>query len=111
MCSAEPRVEFYASGGTMYRQSAGQTRRLVLGLIASGAVLAVTRPRAEPAMAVRVWKDPSCGCCRGWVEHLRRNGFAVAVIDTTDVQAIKAERGVPAALASCHTAEIGRYTV
>ena len=95
----------------MYRQSARQTRRLVLGLIASSAVLAATRPGAEPAMTITVWKDPSCGCCRGWVEHLRRNGFSVAVIDTTDVHAIKTERGVPAALASCHTAEIGRYTV
>jgi hypothetical protein len=27
------------------------------------------------------------------------------------VQAIKARRGVPAALASCHTAELGGYTI
>ena len=28
---------------------------------------------AEPAPLVKVWKDPSCGCCSGWVEHLRRS--------------------------------------
>src|SRR5215467_4253034 len=95
----------------MSAQTAWLSRRQVLGLIASGMVFIARRSRAESPVAVKVWKDPNCGCCTGWVEHLRRNGFAVATIETTDVQAIKAQRGVPAALASCHTAEIGRYTV
>jgi hypothetical protein len=58
-----------------------------------------------------VWKDPSCGCCGGWVEHLRGNGFVATVIETSDVQSIKAQRSVPAELASCHTAEIAGYTI
>lgn len=87
------------------------TRRLVLSLIALGAVLGATRLRAQPSAAVKVWKDPNCGCCSGWVDHLRRNGFAVAVFETADMQAVKAQRRVPAALASCHTAEVGRYII
>jgi hypothetical protein len=87
------------------------TRRRVLALIASGGILGATRLSAEPTPTIKVWKDPNCGCCSGWVEHLRRNGFPVEVFETADVQAIKAQRGVPAALASCHTAEIGRYTI
>ena len=87
------------------------TRRLVLSLIALGAVLGATRLRAQPSAAVKVWKDPNCGCCSGWVDHLRRNGFAVAVFETADMQAVKVQRRVPAALASCHTAEVGRYII
>jgi len=92
-------------------QTSWLSRRLVLGLIASAVMLTTRWSRAEPAVAVKVWKDPNCGCCTGWVEYLRHNGFSVATIETTDVQAIKADRGVPAALASCHTAEIEGYTV
>jgi hypothetical protein len=35
----------------------------------------------------------------------------VTVIETSDVQAIKATRQVPPELASCHTAEIAGYTI
>ena len=27
------------------------------------------------ANAVEVWKDPSCGCCRDWIDHMRASGF------------------------------------
>ena len=74
-------------------------------LIAGGHALAAAHP------AITVWKDPNCGCCGAWVEHLRRNGFVATVIETSDVQSIKAQRAVPAELASCHTAEIGGYTI
>ena len=33
---------------------------------------------AGPALAVRdeveVYKDPNCGCCTKWIEHLRASG-------------------------------------
>jgi hypothetical protein len=58
-----------------------------------------------------VWKDPNCGRCGGWVEHLRANGFAVTVEETSNLAPIKAQWGVPAELVSCHTAAIGRYTI
>jgi hypothetical protein len=48
---------------------------------------------------------------RGWVEHLRKSGFSVTVIESTDLAAIKSAQGVPASLQSCHTASIGRYTI
>ena len=60
---------------------------------------------------ITVWKDPSFGCCTGWVHHLRRNGFDATVIEIGDVQAIKTQRLVPPALASCYTAEIAGYTI
>jgi hypothetical protein len=89
----------------------GQTRRVALAVLAGSAVVGVRRLAAEPAAMVKVWKDPSCGCCNGWVEHLRRSGFSVAAVDTADLAAVKSQLGVPRELASCHTAQIDSYVI
>ncbi len=60
---------------------------------------------------VLVHKSPTCGCCAQWVEHLRANGFTVEVRDEADVAQSKRRLGVPAPMASCHTAEVGGYFV
>lgn len=75
------------------------------------AVLPYLRAAAASSPAVTVYKDPSCGCCGAWIDHLRAAGFPADGIDRTDLQAIKARLGVPATLASCHTAEVGGYVV
>ncbi len=62
-----------------------------------------------PKMTVA--KDPSCSCCGSWTKYLRGNGFSVDVVERTDMDRIKAGLGVPAALYSCHTAEIGGYVI
>ena len=64
---------------------------------------------AEPVIAVT--KDPNCGCCNGWVEHLRQAGFAVEVRDVPDINRVKARLGVPRDLAACHTAEVSGYVI
>jgi hypothetical protein len=87
------------------------TRRAMLGLISSVAVGLAAGARAATRPTINVWKDPNCGCCTGWVEHLRRNGFTATVVETADMQAVKTRLGVPAALASCHTAEIAGYII
>ena len=60
-----------------------------------------------------VAKDPTCGCCSAWVEHMRRAGFSVETTDLNPaaLEARKARLGVPPALVSCHTAEIEGYVV
>jgi hypothetical protein len=87
----------------------GSTRRKLLQLLGCVAALTVGQGRAQAAPAVKVWKDPSCGCCSGWIEHLRRGGFSVASVDTFELATIKAEAGIPADLASCHTARLEGY--
>jgi hypothetical protein len=87
-------------------------RRAVLGLIVSGAAAFTTRVRAEGSLPeIIVFHDPTCGCCHKWVEHLRANGFSVTLNDAPSMKAVKARLGVPPALASCHTGEIGGYVV
>ena len=69
------------------------TRRAALSSITVGLATGV---RADTRPAIKVSKDPNCGCCIGWVEHLRRNGFAVTVVKPADMQAVKKRVGVPA---------------
>jgi hypothetical protein len=85
------------------------TRRSALLLCAS-VVLPFTA-QASPRLLVTVHKDPNCGCCGGWVAHLRVNGFEAKVIETTKLNPIKAKLGVPLDLAACHTAEIEEYVI
>jgi len=84
------------------------SRRTVL--LASAVALAPRAAFAAPSR-VTVHKDPGCGCCNGWVDHLRANGFAVKTINTKTLDAVKARLGVPKELAACHTAEISPYVV
>jgi hypothetical protein len=61
--------------------------------------------------AILVHKDPNCGCCAGWVRHLKDAGFAVTVEETADLEAVRKRLGVPADLTACHTAEIDGYVI
>ena len=52
-----------------------------------------------------VYKNPQCGCCGKWIEHLEDLGFNV---DTQDLEIsvlndIKSEHGVDPQIRSCHT--------
>lgn len=79
-------------------------------IVAGLAVLALSRnahANAFPEMTVH--KDPNCGCCGAWVDHVRSSGLRVNVIETRDMASVKKRLGVPDALASCHTAEVGAY--
>ncbi len=62
-----------------------------------------------PAMVV--YKTASCGCCNGWVDHLREAGFTVDARDVRDLMSVKRDAGVPVAMSSCHTAMIDGYVV
>ncbi len=89
----------------------------MIGGVAAAAALGALRPAAAAAatsakpVKLTVYKDPSCGCCTKWVEHLRANGLTPEVRDRTDMDALKDSLGVPAALRSCHTAVAGRYVI
>lgn len=56
--------------------------------------------------AITVYQDPNCGCCSGWVDHMRNAGFEVNAIKTAEIVSVKHKLGVPMKLSSCHTAVI-----
>ena len=80
-------------------------------LLAGAAALGAVNAHAAPLPEVTVYKTPWCTCCGGWVTHLRRAGFRVQVLEREDLVPIRAQYGVPAALASCHTARIGPFVL
>lgn len=77
------------------------------------AVVAETRTTAVDTglPQVLVYKSPTCGCCQSWSEHMQAAGFPVETRDTQNLDAIKAEAGVPFGQGSCHTAKVGDYFV
>ncbi len=60
---------------------------------------------------VTMYKDPNCGCCGKWAEHMREAGFAVKEVPSGEMSRIKHQLGVPEALGSCHTAKVGNYII
>jgi len=58
-----------------------------------------------------VYKTPTCGCCAAWVEHVKRAGIEIRVVNLPDISAERARLGAPADLASCHIALIDGYVI
>ena len=87
----------------------GQTRKPDSGTVGT-TKLSASSTTAAPA-AMTVYRDPSCGCCEAWAGLARNAGYQVNVVDHPDMQAIKAQYGVPDALLSCHTTIVGGYAV
>jgi hypothetical protein len=92
------------------RRALALTRRSFVAAIA-GAAFVPPMSAAEGLPKVVVMRDPNCGCCSGWVEHLKDAGFPVEVLESSDLTSIKARLGVPQKLAACHTAEVAGYVV
>jgi len=96
------------SGRSLNMES--MTRRQLLAAVTMLAGAGI-RPFAQKGPAVQVYKDPTCGCCALWVEHLRKAGFSATVTDAEDMTAIKTKYGVPNQARSCHTAIVDGYVI
>lgn len=68
---------------------------------------------SKPAYAedILVYKSPTCGCCKKWVKHLKKEGFNVTTKDYRDMKPIKKMFGVKPQFQSCHTAKVGKYFI
>jgi len=94
------------------------TRRQWLTVTLGGAAAALVT-RAEGALALpavkptrmTVYKTPTCGCCKLWVDHARAalTGYEIKTLDMDDLTEVKTRLGVPSSLQSCHTAISGPY--
>lgn len=86
-------------------------RRSVLGLVVALTLGQAGRQVFAAEPVIKVHKDPNCGCCTGWAQHLRQAGFTVEVYETLDLDSVRSRLGVPPELAACHTAEMGGYLI
>lgn len=85
-------------------------RRFAAGLAALPLLAQVPHAQAAlPKMVVN--KDPACGCCGGWIDYLKADGFAIDVVESAAMDKVKADLGVPVSLQSCHTAKIDGYVI
>lgn len=80
-------------------------------LVACSGTVSAGEARGPRSEEVVVYKSPWCGCCEGWVDHMRASGFEVTVREQEDLTAIKRLSGVPEKLESCHTAFVGGYAI
>ncbi len=60
---------------------------------------------------VTVYKDPNCGCCVGYADELKRQGFDVETVSTKDMADIKDKYNIPADKQSCHTIAMDNYFI
>lgn len=87
-------------------------RRSLLTALATLPLLLQTRLAHAAAVRVRVYKDPNCGCCTAWADHLKAAGFAVRITETDDTAGVRKRLGMPERFAGCHTALLdGGYVI
>ena len=80
-----------------------------LGLLIGSAAFGSSS--AAQAMVVEAWRDPDCGCCAGWVAHLRGAGFAVTDRVVPSIAPIRRVLGTPPDLLSCHAGRVAGLAI
>ena len=81
--------------------------------------LAMTTGAAAPSPShafdkkpmITVYRDPNCGCCTKWIEHLIKHGFRVKDNKSDAMSEVKRGLGVPESLESCHTGVVNGYVI
>jgi hypothetical protein len=87
------------------------TKTLALASLLLALLYCLPTRAEDGARQATVWKSPTCGCCSGWVDYLKHNGYRVQVVEVDDVDPVKQRLGVPQTMQSCHTASIDGYVV
>lgn len=99
------------SSTTVFRY--GPSRRAIL---LSGVGVLLVSYSGDPARAaifppVTAYRNPGCNCCEGWAERMKQAGFKISMSDDPDLSARRSKLGIPADLAGCHMAFVGKYVI
>lgn len=90
----------------------------VLALALTAITLGVATPTSAqtknidtelPSMIV--YKNPACGCCSKWIEHVEQYGFKTRTYTTRNASLLKDRLGVPEGVRSCHVAQVDGYLI
>jgi hypothetical protein len=92
------------------RQTLALGSALLALVLTSGAAAPSVNPTPKETR-ITVYKDPGCRCCKNWIDHLVKHGYAVDAKDTPAMAEVKRTLGVPDALTSCHTAVVNGYLI
>jgi hypothetical protein len=84
-----------------------ETQAKLVGMKKFLLLLALVSTSALAATDIMMHRDPGCGCCEKWAAQVRAAfGRTVKIVDDSNRAGFDARIGVPASLASCHTAII-----
>ena len=86
-------------------------RMLSVLLLIPTLVLSTPAVAGESGRQATLYKNPQCGCCEGYADYLRENGFEVTVEPTHDLPLLHRQHGVPEPLVGCHTTLVDGYVV
>lgn len=74
---------------------------------AFAAIALLVPATAVAARDIAMHRDPGCGCCEKWAAQIRAQfGRDVQIVDDANREVLQHQVGLPADLASCHTAII-----
>ena len=81
-------------------------------LLASTLLFLAACTSAAQAATYEMFRDPNCGCCGKWADHVRaENEVQVKVTVSQDMSRVKQQHGVPQDLWSCHTMTVDDYVI
>ena len=87
------------------------SRRTLGVILAAPALLNIAPSAWADDRRMVVFRNENCGCCGDWVNYIRAEGFEVDVRVYPFMNRKKTQLGIPPAMRSCHTAEIGGYLI
>ena len=96
--------------GSITRRSALQFALIGSAALSLSTLTNQAIARSDPSQ-ITVWKTASCGCCKAWVAHLRKNGFKVVTNDVEQTAPFRQKLGLPEKFGSCHTASLAGYVL
>ena len=76
---------------------------ILISVTFSGTIFALNEI-LENEKVLTVHKTPTCGCCKQWIKHLKKNGFNTYTQDHDNLETIKEMYGIKPKYRSCHTA-------
>lgn len=84
-------------------------RRSFAGAMLLGTALSAC---AAQAATFTMYRDPNCGCCLAWADHMEQGEkHVVETVDHPEMASVKSQNGVPDDLRSCHTVLADGYVI
>lgn len=91
---------------------------LIIIIIAGGAIwyiiddyYAKKGSNATANADIVMYKNSGCQCCDKWAEYMQGSGYSVKIVESQNLNAVKADQKVPQKMGACHTALVGDYVV
>ncbi len=67
--------------------------------------------KTETQYDITVYRSATCGCCKGWISHLKDHNFNVTDVEVSDVNQIKRQFNIPQRASSCHTGMVNGVAI